>query len=319
MPLDICIDRNSSVPFHEQIKDRIKLGLALGTLRPGDNLPSIRQLDEKLHIGTAVIRRSYRELADIGILDLQHGRGVFIKNGIHIQAAAMIREYDALYNLISRELSQANLVPATFARFVYGRILDAERQTPSVAIVEDSKSIAADYAAQLSQEWQVPISAFTLEDLRRLPPLQRADLRRVITSYYHIDEVREIMRKHRGKVIPVDIEFGPVTAGDLRSLAPGSRVVWVIHVEDYAHLRPYVGSFVEETFGGCGLQFDFVSSEKLNIPDLLSQGRFARVFFSNRIWDGLSDEIRSSPLARRPMLRITQQSVKSAWASIGVI
>ncbi|MBV9609627.1 MAG: GntR family transcriptional regulator [Acidobacteria bacterium] len=319
MPVDICIDRNSSVPLHEQIKDRIKLGLALGTLRPGDNLPSIRQLDEKLHIGTTVIRRSYRELADIGILDLQHGRGVFIKNGIHSQAAAMVREYDVLYNLISRELNHANLVPATFARFVYGRILDAERQTPSIAIVEDSKSIATDYAAQLSQEWQVPISSFTLEELRHLPPLRRADLRRVITSYYHIDEVREIMRKHRGKVIPVDIEFAPATAGDLRSLAPGSQVVWVIHAEDYAHLRPYVGSFVEETFGGGGLHFDFVSSDQVNIPDLLNQGRFALVFLSNRIWDGLDDAIRSSPLARRPMLRITQQSVKSAWASIGVI
>jgi DNA-binding transcriptional regulator YhcF (GntR family) len=319
MALDICIDRNSSVPLHEQIKDRIKLGLALGTLRPGDNLPSIRQLDDKLRIGTAVIRRSYRELADIGVLDLQHGRGVFIKNGIHVQAAAMVREYESLYNLISKELNQANLVPASFARFVYGRILDAERQSPSVAIVEDSKGIATDYAAQLSQEWQVPISSFTLEEVRHLPPLRRADLRRVITSYYHIDEVREIMRKHRAKVIPVDIEFGPVTAGDLRSLPRGSRVVWVIHVEDYAHLRPYVGSFVEETFRGSGLQFEFVSSDSVDVPELMNRGVFARVFFSNRIWDGLDDEIRSSPLARRPMLRITQQSVKSAWASIGVI
>jgi len=318
MSIDICIDRNSSVPLHEQIKDRIKLGLALGALRPGDNLPSIRQLDEKLHIGTAVIRRSYRELADIGILDLQHGRGVFIKNGIHVQAATMLLEYEALYGLISRELDQANLVPASFARFMYGRILDAERQTPSVAIVEDSKGISRDYAAQLSQEWQVPISAFTLEELRRLSPLRRAELRRVITSYYHIDEVREIMRKHRAKVIPVDIEFGPATAQDLQSLPPGSRVVWVIHEDDYAHLRSYVGCFVEQTFGP-RLLFDFVSSAKVNVVDLLNEGAYARVFFSNRIWDGLNNDIRSSPLARRPMLRITPQSVKLAWATIGVI
>jgi len=318
-PLEICIDRNSSVPLHEQIKDRIKLGLALGTLRPGDNLPSIRQLDERLQIGTAVIRRSYRELAENGILDLQHGRGVFIKNGIHLQAAAMLREYEATYNMICRQLDQANLVPSSFARFIYGRMLDAERQCPSVAIIEDSEALSQDYAAQLSQQWQVPISAFTLAEVKLLPPLRRAELRRVITSYYHIDEVRDIMRKHRAKVIPVDIEFGPVTVDDLRSLPTGSRVVWVIHEEDYPHLRAYVGSFVEESFGKSGIRFEFVSSDKVTAAVLLKQERYARVFFSNRIWDGLNEEIRSSPLARRPMLRITEQSVKAAWTSVGVI
>jgi GntR family transcriptional regulator len=319
MALDICIDRNSSVPPHEQIKDRIKLGLALGTLRPGDNLPSIRQLEERLHVGTAVIRRSYRELAAIGILDLQHGRGVFIKNGIHLQAAATIQQYEKLYNLVSGELDHANLIPASFARFVYNRILDAERQSPSAAVVEDSKGISRDYSAQLSQEWQIPISAFTLQELRGLSPLRRAELRRVITSYYHIDEVRDIMRKHRAKVIPVDIEFGPATVEDLETLPAGSRVIWVIHEEDFSHIRSSVGSFVQGTFGRTGLRFEFVSSEKLNIPNVLTQARYARVIFSNRIWDELSEEIRSSTLARRPTLRITKQSVQSAWASIGVV
>src|SRR5262249_36107801 len=140
-----------------------------------------------------------------------------------------------------------------------------------------------------------------------------------VTSYYHIDEVREIMRKHRAKVIPVDIEFGPATVEDLQSLPSGSRVIWIIHEEDYSHLRSYVGSFVEETFGRSGLHFEFVSWDKVSIPSLLKQARYSRVIFSNRIWDGLGDEIRSCPLARRPTLRITKQSVQSAWASIGVV
>jgi DNA-binding transcriptional regulator YhcF (GntR family) len=319
MALDISIDRNSSVPLHEQIKDRVKLGLALGTLRPGDNLPSIRQMEERLHIGSAVVRRAYRELADVGILDLQHGRGVFIRNGIRQHASETVRQYEDLYNLVTRELDRVNLVPASFARFVYGRIMDAERQAPSVAIVEDSNTIAGEYAAQLSQEWQIPLGAFTLGALRSLPAVRRAELRRVITSYYHVDEVRVIMQKHRAKVLPVDIEFRPEMIEDVRALSAGSRVVFVIHGEDYAHLRPYVGSFVEDTFRGAKLHFEFVSLDKISIPDLLHGDRYARVFFSNRIWEGLDDQIRNSPLVRRPLLQITQQSVTHAWVSIGVV
>jgi GntR family transcriptional regulator len=319
MALDVSIDRNSSVPVHEQIKDRVKLGLALGTLRPGDNLPSIRQLEQKLQVRLAVIRRSYRELAASGILDLQHGRGVFIKNGIDAQAEAMVRQYDSLYNLICGELEQANLIPASFARFVYGRILHAERQSPSVALVEDSHCIAREYSSQLSQEWQIPISAFTIPELRRLPPVRRAELRRIITSYYHIDEVRDIMQKHRAKIIPVDIEFRREMTDELRSLASGSRVIFVIHQDDYAHLRQDVGSFLGRSLQGSDVHLEFVSSDKVRFDRLCKQPRYARIFFSNRIWEELDEQIRKLPKVRRPLLQITPQSVKHAWASIGVM
>ncbi len=319
MPLEMTVDRNSSVPPHEQIKDRIKLGLALGALRPGDNLPSIRQLNQKLLVGVAVVRRAYRELAQTGVLDLQHGRGVFIKNGIHRQAELTVREYDTLYSLVSRELERANLVPSPFARFLYGRILDAERQASSVAFVEDSRPLATDYAGQLSQEWQIPINAFTVSELRNMPPVQRAELRRVLTSYYHVDEVREVMRKHRAKVIPVDIEFHPEMVEDIQALRRSSRIVFVIHQEDFAHFGSYISSLVEEKFGGAGLQCEFLSSGDVMIPDLLASGRYARVIISNRLWDDLDEQIRSSPVVRRPRLRVTQGSVKSAWSSIGVI
>ena len=196
------------------------------------------------------MRRAYRELAHAGVLDLQHGRGVFIKNGIHRQAEQTVREYDALYGRISRDLEHGNLVPSCFARFLYGRILDAERQAPSVAFVEDSKPLVTDYAGQLSQEWQIPISAFTVGELRNMHPVQRAELRRVLTSYYHVDEVREVMRKHRARVLPVDIEFHPEMVADLQALPRSSRIAFVIQKDDFAHFGSYISSLVEEKFGG---------------------------------------------------------------------
>lgn len=319
MPLDFTIDRNSSVPLHEQIKDRVKVGLALGTLRPGDNLPSIRQLEAKIQVGTAVIRKAYRDLAAMDILDLQHGRGVYIKDGVHRQAAATVREYEVLCNQVYRELDRANLVPSSFARFLHGRILDAERQTPSVAFVEDSKTLSADHAAQLGQEWQIPISAFSLTELRDLPAVQRAELRRVLTSYYHVDEVREIMRKHRAKVIPVNVEFRPEMEKDLGGLPARSRIMFVIQKEDFAHLSSLVATFLEDKFGGLGFVFEVVSSGEVGLQEVLRRKRHARVLVSNRIWDDLKEELRASPRLSRARLQVTRESVKSAWGSIGVI
>jgi DNA-binding transcriptional regulator YhcF (GntR family) len=318
MPFEITTDGHNPLPLHEQIKDRVKLGLLLGGLRPGDHLPSIRQLDEKLHVGTAVIRRAYRDLAAAGVLDLQHGRGVFIKNGIHRRAAENARKYDALYDLVSRELDRTNLVPASLARFLYARIGEAERRAPSVAFVEDSKSIARDYVAQLGQEWQIPISALTIAELRNMHALQRAALRRVLTDYYHVDEVREIMRKNRAEVIPVNVEFTSEMLEQIAKLPSSSRVAFVIHKDDFAHLKNYVSSFFEDKFAGAGIEFNFVSSAQVRVPDLL-ESNYARVFVSNRIWEGLDEEIRNQPLLSRPRLQVTSESVKSAWSAIGLI
>jgi DNA-binding transcriptional regulator YhcF (GntR family) len=315
---EITTDVHNPLPLHEQIKDRVKLGLLLGGLRPGDHLPSIRQLEDKLHVGIAVIRRAYRELADAGVLDLQHGRGVFLKNGIHRQAAENARQYDALYDVVSRELDRANLVPACFARFLYARIGEAERRAPSVAFIEDSKSLARDYATQLSQDWQIPVSAFTIAELRSMHAVQRAGLSRVLTDYYHVDDVREIMRKNRAKVIPVNVEFSPDMMEHIGTFPSSSRVVFVIHKEDFPHLRNYVGSFFEGKFTGKGIQFNFASSDHVRIPDLL-ESNYAHVFVSNRIWDQLDAEMRGHPMLSRPRLRVTAQSVKSAWTAIGVI
>jgi GntR family transcriptional regulator len=318
MAFEITIDVHNPLPLHEQIKDRVKLGLLLGGLHSGDHLPSIRQLDDKLHVGTAVIRRAYRELAEAGVLDLQHGRGVFIKNGIRGQAADNARQYDGLYDLVSRELDRTNLVPACFARFLYARIGEAERRAPSVVFVEDSKSIACDYVAQLRQEWQIPISALTIADLRRMHAVQRAELRRVLTDYYHVDEVREIMRKNRAKVFPVNVEFSIEMMEQIGTLPRSSRVVFVIHKDDFAHLRNYISSFFEDKFSGTGIEFSFVSSDQVRLPELLGSN-YARIFVSNRIWDELDEEMHSNPILSRPRLQVTPESVKSAWSVIGVI
>jgi hypothetical protein len=175
-----------------------------------------------------------------------------------------------------------------------------------------------DYVAQLGQEWQIPITALTIAELRRMHAPQKAELRRVLTDYYHVDEVREVMRKNRAEVIPVNVEFAPAMLGQIAQFPRSSRVVFVIHKEDFAHLKNSVSSFFEEKFAGAGIEFSFVSSDQIRLSELI-ESNYARVFVSNRIWDDLDEEVRSQPILSRPRLQVTSESVKSAWRAIGII
>jgi GntR family transcriptional regulator len=76
--MHIRIEHESGVPIYVQIMDRIKHLVASGVLKPGDQLPTIRQLSVDLRVDPNTVVHSYRELDREGIISTQQGRGTFI-------------------------------------------------------------------------------------------------------------------------------------------------------------------------------------------------------------------------------------------------
>ena len=73
------LDENSGVPVYRQIMDQVRGGIALGALRPGDQLPTVRQLAVDLAINPNTVVRAYRELELGGLLESNQGTGTFIR------------------------------------------------------------------------------------------------------------------------------------------------------------------------------------------------------------------------------------------------
>ncbi|MGA2597101.1 MAG: GntR family transcriptional regulator [Bryobacteraceae bacterium] len=69
---------SSGVPVYRQIIDSVLGGIASGTLQPGNQLPTVRQLAVDLSINPNTVVRAYRELEIRGILTTQQGTGTFI-------------------------------------------------------------------------------------------------------------------------------------------------------------------------------------------------------------------------------------------------
>jgi GntR family transcriptional regulator len=72
------LDSASGVPVYRQLMDQVRTGLASGTLAPGDQLPTVRQVAVDLAINPNTVLRAYRELEIRGTLDSQQGTGTFI-------------------------------------------------------------------------------------------------------------------------------------------------------------------------------------------------------------------------------------------------
>lgn len=77
-PFAFRLDLQSGVPVYRQIMDQVTGGMAAGALKPGDQLPTVRQLAVDLAINPNTVVRAYRELEIRGVLETQQGTGTFI-------------------------------------------------------------------------------------------------------------------------------------------------------------------------------------------------------------------------------------------------
>jgi GntR family transcriptional regulator len=70
----LSIDDKDNRPIYIQIIGQIKEQVSDGTLKPGDELPSVRELAESLGINMHTVRSAYLKLRDQGIINLRLGR-----------------------------------------------------------------------------------------------------------------------------------------------------------------------------------------------------------------------------------------------------
>lgn len=93
------LDGHSGVPVYRQIIDQVMAGIAASALKPGDQLPTVRQVAVDLSINPNTVMRAYRELEIRDVLDTQQGTGTFIASQPVPQGAADRRQrLDQLVN-----------------------------------------------------------------------------------------------------------------------------------------------------------------------------------------------------------------------------
>ena len=74
------VDPRSPTPLYAQIAARLRVAIASGELRPGDGLPSVRQLAAKLRINPATVVQAYRDLESDGLVATRQGAGSVVQD-----------------------------------------------------------------------------------------------------------------------------------------------------------------------------------------------------------------------------------------------
>src|SRR6266550_9128533 len=88
----ISIDSNDRTPIYAQLERGIRVAIATGRLRPGDQLPTVRQLAVDLRVNANTVARVYLALEREGVVATKRGVGTFIADPVPKSAHAGHRE-----------------------------------------------------------------------------------------------------------------------------------------------------------------------------------------------------------------------------------
>jgi GntR family transcriptional regulator len=74
----VTVDPRDRTPIYAQLERGLRASIATGRLRPGDQLPTVRQLAVELQVNANTVARVYGELERAGVIETRRGVGSFV-------------------------------------------------------------------------------------------------------------------------------------------------------------------------------------------------------------------------------------------------
>jgi GntR family transcriptional regulator len=74
----IRVDPTLPSPIWSQIEESVRYLVASGALRPGEAVPSVRDLAREQRVNPNTVAKAYQRLVEAGILETRRGEGTFV-------------------------------------------------------------------------------------------------------------------------------------------------------------------------------------------------------------------------------------------------
>ncbi len=102
------IDSEMETSIYQQIAHDIRRSIAIGSIRKGEQIPSVREVAIQLNVNPNTVLRAYKVLEEEGLIVMKTGKGTFLVKG---SASEQMREcMDLLVKHVDRALTEARLL-----------------------------------------------------------------------------------------------------------------------------------------------------------------------------------------------------------------
>lgn len=322
------MDPGSPVPPSHQIAEAIRYRIAVGELRPGDRLPSLREAGAALDVHYLTVRKAYQALARDGLLESARGKGTWVAVSPHPTSfdptlrrflTRVLREArdehalgpPELADLLARVAAggRTHVVPGDPEESVEessgGRASDSgdPKEDGAIHLVECNELQARDYADQLNARVVRTVRPWLLNDGEPPPGL-------IVGTYFHFNDIRERWPHRAPDLVFVTVRLDPGLAHRIAGDEgpPDGQIRVRLCEVDASRMHSVLPDLVQL------LPEDRYRVEQLPVrrpADALASDDPAPVLFAPRLWSRLPAEERRDSRAHLLHYVIDPSSVES--------
>jgi GntR family transcriptional regulator len=316
--VEFLIEQHGFVPVIQQIQEQVKLAVWMGTIRSGDSLPSIREVEKKTGVNRAQVYRAYRALEQSGLLTLKQGRG---KGAVVSSTAASPDSINSkcckLTENFAAKIRRLGISPTSYARYLSQQMQELERRDPFIAYVDPQKPFAMSTAEELSALWQVPVIGMTILELKSAAR-NGTQLRKVITSHLMRNSVQSSLPGRVIEVIPVEVRYSDQMIRDLDRIKPHSSVLRILPPNFLPYVE-FIRSQIQKWIKATGVKISLLSVTDRSFPKLLKSSNYDRIIVDPALLAEMPREVQKSRQILMVRLQIDRRSLEAARIRAGVI
>ncbi len=312
-------DASTRIPAHVQLEEQVKVALALGKLRPGDVLPSIRHVEDEIGVGRMLVRKAYQRLQDAGLLRIIHGRGAVVTGQARANGRLMAKAEAVIHRLIP-ELQREGLDPVTFSRLLHQRLLDDDARAPRLLCVDSSEVLAAELGRQIQEILGVHVRTVGVARLRRTRKTVTPETQ-VLVDYYYLPDVRGILAGRTSGIYPIALDYDPAFIERVSSLPLGSSILLLFYESSLKETGTLLAiDALLDRVKDRKFKVDTKALETAGPLEKILRSRYDAVIVSNRVWDAHAALLEEHPgKFLRLASRVNQQSLDAIRDRLGFV
>lgn len=167
----LWLSKNSAANLREQLGTQLTLGVISGDLKPGEKLPSVRELARRYEIHSNTVSAAYRDVEARGWLEVRKGSGVYVRE------IRQTTEKSSLDELIEGFLEETRRrgFSAAEVRTGLARVLGAA-PVRQITLIEPEPELCGILTAELREHMALPVTAGVLEGSAAVALMSRGHL-----------------------------------------------------------------------------------------------------------------------------------------------
>lgn len=228
-----ALDKDLPVPLYHQLQEVLKAEIESGTLKGGEQLPNETKLAERFGVSKITVRQALQNLADLGYINREHGRGTFVAPHKFDEGPRELKSFSE--EMLRHDLAAGSRILAQFITEADARVAHALRLEAQAKVLVLKRLRLAGAEPLTVQTAHIP--AELVPGLQLTPD---ASLYDVLQRQYHLYAARA---KESYLAAAAD-----AAAAELLGIAPGTPVFAVQRVTLLPNDKPF--EFVQSIVRG---------------------------------------------------------------------